>query len=112
VTLTTGTGAATGPPVIASYTWAGTPTAGQPFSGTITGTKLRFRHDGVVLPQFGRLPGTAGRAGALNGATSVTVNNVSLAAGSWQIYLVNPGVLISAPSTAFVVLREERWDRR
>jgi hypothetical protein len=89
-------------PTVTGYTWTTTPTPNQPFSGTIAGTGF----GAGMLVWFCESGGTCTELAASDvsvaSATSVAVSNVTLAAGSWQIYVqTNAGP--SARSTAFTV---------
>jgi len=91
------------PPTISNYSWNSTPTANQPFGGTITGTGFA---SGIRV--FFCVNGTSTcyehpSAGiAVNGSTSLSVSNVNLGGGSYQIY-VQTSAGQSARSTAFTV---------
>ena len=92
-------------PTITGYTWATPPLANQLFGGTITGTgfvagiSVGFCSGPVNCQQLTEPQMT------LNGATSLSVRNVSLAAGTWAIY-VKTSAGSSARSAPFVVLEE------
>jgi hypothetical protein len=91
-------------PTVSGYTWASTPKAGQPFSGTVTGTgfvvggtQLYFCVNGAANcyehPQAGV---------KVSGATNLSVTNANLGAGSWQLY-VKTSAGASGRSAAFTV---------
>lgn len=91
-------------PAVQNYTWDSPPRAGQPFSGTVTGTgfvmgstQLFFCVNGGTTcyehPQGGV---------KVNNATSLRATNVSLSAGSWQLY-VKTAAGSSERSAAFTV---------
>jgi hypothetical protein len=91
-------------PTITGYSWNTTPTANQPFGGLITGTG--FVSGGTQV--FFCVNGTSTcyqhpAAGVtVNNSTSLSVSNVNLGSGSWQIY-VKTSAGQSVPSTAFTV---------
>jgi pimeloyl-ACP methyl ester carboxylesterase len=91
------------PPTISGYSWGTTPMANQPFSGTITGTNFI---SGIRV--FFCVNGTSTcyehpSAGiSVNSSTSLSVSNVNLGSGSYQIY-VQTSAGQSARSTAFTV---------
>jgi serine protease AprX len=78
-------------PTITSYTWTTTPKPNQPFSGTITGTGFVSPIAVWLCPSGGTCQQLAASQVKLNGPTSVSVTNVTLAAGSWQIYVQTVG---------------------
>lgn len=91
-------------PTIDRYTWNSAPVANQPFSGTITGTGFVVGNTQVYFCVSG---GTAcyqhPTAGVSVGSTtSLSVTNVNLGAGSWQVY-VQTSAGPSAKSAAFTV---------
>jgi hypothetical protein len=95
-------GGAGGAPTVAGYTWTTTPTANQPFSGTITGTGFYSPIVVWFCPSSGSCQQLAASQVTLNSATSVGVTGVTLAAGSWQLYVQTNGGP-SGRSTAFIV---------
>jgi hypothetical protein len=94
-----GTGSA---PTVTGYTWTTTPTANQPFSGTITGTGFSSPIVVWFCPSSGSCQQLAASQVTLNSDTSLGVTGVTLTAGSWQLYVQTNGGP-SARSTTFVV---------
>src|SRR5207247_2306672 len=90
-------------PTISNYSWNTTPTANQYFGGTIAGTGVISR-----IRVFFCVTGTNNcyehsSAGiTLNSSTSLSLSNVYLDAGSWQIYVQTSGGT-SSRSSAFTV---------
>ena len=80
-----------GPPTVTGYTWTTTPTPNQPFSGTITGTNFSLPIVIWFCPSSGNCQQLAGSQVTLNSATSLSVTGVTLAAGSWQVYVQTNG---------------------
>jgi len=89
-------------PTITGYTWTSTPMADQAFSGTITGTGFVSPITVWFCPSGGSCTQVPVSEVVLNDPTSVSLFNVYLAAGSWQIYVQTSGGA-SARSTAFTV---------
>jgi len=91
-------------PTVAGYNWDRTPTSGQPFNGTITGTNFIVNGTSVFFCVNGSstcyLQPAAGVI--VTRSDSLNVSNVNLSAGSWQIY-VQTGAGASARSAAFTV---------
>jgi hypothetical protein len=92
-----------GPPTISSYSWTTIPTGSQPFGGTIIGTEF------VAPIQVWFCVNGSGTcyqhpsAGVtINSLTNLSVNNVSLSTGSWQIYVVTSAGA-SARSAPFTI---------
>lgn len=92
------------PPSISGYSWTGTPTANQPFGGTITGTgfvpgstQVWFCLSGTNTCYVQPAAGVS-----VNSSTSLTVSNVNLGAGTWQVY-VQTSEGPSERSTVFTV---------
>lgn len=90
-------------PTVSGYSWTSTPTANQPFGGTIAGANFV---SGIRL--FFCVAGTNScyehpSAGiTVNGSTSLSVVNVNVGAGSYEIY-VQTSTGQSARSSAFNV---------
>src|SRR5207248_1407935 len=91
-------------PTIGSYTWDRTPTGGQPFNGTITGTNFVVNGTSVFFCVTGSSTCYQQPTAGVNvtSSTSLNVSNVNLSAGSWQIYL-QTAAGSSARSAAFTV---------
>jgi hypothetical protein len=89
-------------PTITGYTWTSTPMANQAFSGTVTGTGFVSPITVWFCPSGGSCTQVPVSEVVLNDPTSVSLFNVYLAAGSWQIYVQTSGGA-SARSTAFTV---------
>jgi hypothetical protein len=94
----------TAPPTITGYSWSATPTANQPFSGTISGTgfvvggtQVWFCVAGISTCYQQPAAGVT-----VNSSTSLSVSNVNLSSGSWQFY-VQTSAGQSARSTSFTV---------
>jgi hypothetical protein len=91
-------------PTISGFSWTSTPVGTQAFGGTITGTNFISGGTQVFFCVSGT--GTCYQhpsAGvSVNGPTSLSVSNVRLSTGSWQIY-VQTSAGQSARSTAFTV---------
>ncbi|MGA9625483.1 MAG: M36 family metallopeptidase [Bryobacteraceae bacterium] len=100
VTLTTTTTAAA--PTVTGYTWTTTPLPNQPFSGTITGTGFVAPMSVWFCPSSGSCQQLPASQVTINSTTSASVTNVTLAAGSWQVYVQTNGGP-SARSASFVV---------
>jgi hypothetical protein len=93
------------PPTIEGYNWSTTPTANQPFNGTITGTGFVANGTQVFFCVNGT--GTCYQHPAagvtVNSSTSLSVSNVNLGAGSYQIYVLTSAGQ-SARSSSFTVI--------
>ena len=96
------TGGTGGAPTVTNYTWTTTPTANQPFGGTITGTGYFSPIVVWFCPSSGSCQQLPASQVTLNSAISLGVTGVSLAAGSWQLYVQTNGGP-SARSAPFVV---------
>ena len=92
------------PPTITGYSWTSTPTSGQPFNGTITGTGFVINGTQVWFCQAGTNSCYQHPAAGVSvtNANSLNVSNVNLSAGSWQIYVVTSAGQ-SARSSTFTV---------
>ena len=91
-------------PTITGYSWTSTPFANQPFGGTISGTgfvsgatQVWFCVNSSVTCYQHPSAGIT-----VNSSTSLTVSNVNLGGGSWQMY-IKTAAGQSARSTAFTV---------
>lgn len=91
-------------PTISGFSWNSTPTANQPFGGTITGTGFVSGGTQVFFCVNGSSTCYQHPAAGVtvNSSTSLSVSNVNLGAGSWQIYVQTSGGQ-SARSSAFIV---------
>ena len=97
-----GGGTPSSAPTITGYTWTTTPMPNQPFSGTITGTNFSLPIVVWFCPSSGSCQQLAASQVTLNSATSLSVTGVTLAAGSWQVYVQTNGGP-SARSASFTV---------
>jgi hypothetical protein len=95
-------------PTINGYSWDSTPRANQSFDGTITGTGFVVSGTQVWFCVNGTNTCYQQPAAGVNvnGSTSLSVSNVSLGSGSWQIY-VQTSAGQSARSTAFTVQAQQ-----
>jgi hypothetical protein len=91
-------------PTIDGYSWSTTPTAGRSFSGTVTGsgfvsgnTQVWFCINGSTACYQHPSVGVN-----VNSLTSLSISNVNLDVGSWQMYLKTPAGQ-SSRSSAFIV---------
>jgi sugar lactone lactonase YvrE len=89
-------------PAIAGYAWTTPPMPSQPFSGTITGTGFSTPISVWFCPGSGSCQQLPVAQVVVNDTTSASLTSVSLAAGSWQIYVQTSGGA-SARSAAFTV---------
>jgi len=90
------------PPAITGYTWTTTPRPNQAFSGTITGTGFTAAVSVWVCPSSGSCQQLPASQVVLNDPTSASATGVSLASGTWQLYVQTNGGP-SARSSPFVV---------
>jgi len=93
-----------GAPTITGYSWNTTPTGGQFFSGTITGTNFVIGGTQVwfCVANTSTCYQQPSAGVSVTSSTSLNVSNVNLSAGSWQIYVVTSAGQ-SARSTSFTV---------
>lgn len=91
-------------PTITGYSWDSTPTANQSFDGTITGTGFVSGGTQVWFCVNGSLTCYQQPSGGIdvNSSTRLSVYNVNLSSGSWQIY-VQTSAGQSSRSSAFTV---------
>jgi len=89
-------------PTVSGYTWTTTPMPNQPFSGTLTGTGFVSPMSVWFCPGSGSCQQLPGSQVTINDTTSASLSNVSLASGSWRIYVQTTAVLQR-------VRRRSRW---
>jgi hypothetical protein len=78
-----------GPPTISGYSWSPTPVGNQPFSGSITGSNFVVGATQVFfcISSSNTCYQHPSAGVSVSGASNLTVSNVRLSTGFWQIYL-------------------------
>ena len=102
--------APTGAPTVTGYTWTTTPTANQPFSGTISGTNSSSPIVIWLCPSSGSCLQLAASQVTLYSATSVSVTNVALAPPDRGKSTCKPTAGLGALDVIYVV--QSGGDRR
>jgi hypothetical protein len=92
------------PPAIRDFSWNSTPIANQPFGGIVTGTGFVTGNTRVFFCATGSSSCFEQPAAGItvNSSSTLTLTNVRLSAGSWQLYAQTPAGP-SVRSTSFTV---------
>ena len=114
------TGGGTVPPTISKYTWDATPKADQPFGGGVLGTGFVVSGTRVFFCQTNTSNcyehPSAGVT--VNNSTNLTVTNVKLSGGSWQVQvqtsagksqLSEPFAVQAPPANCIATVASDHW---